>query len=242
MVQINQSNASTIEQLNAQLREMERSRPPARQVVRTNCPQLDQMLPRQGILRGSIVEWLTDGPGCGAFALAFVAARQALRDGRSLVIIDRRKRLYPPALSAWGIDLNRVVMIHPKSEKDELWALEQSLRCPAVSAVLASPQKLDSYTYRRLQLAAETSQGLGLFVRSAELLHLPSWAELRWLVAARSVDSGWGLHVQLLRCRGYLGEGSIDVVIDEQTGEIDAADSSGPSAELAHSTLASSSA
>lgn len=231
-----------IDQLNALLRQMERSRPAGRQTVSSGCRALDRMLPHEGLLRGSLVEWLADGAGSGAQFLALTAARQACLEGQTLVIVDaasrQRSTLYPPALSALGLDLNRIVLVCPADEKQALWALEQALRCPAIGAVIGFPRQMDSYAYRRLQLAAERSEGLGLLVRPSEVRGSPSWAELRWQVSPRPTTCGWGLHVQLLRCRGYLGDGKVDLTIDEQTGEIHEAYSGNLASQLAHPTLA----
>ncbi|MEW4453662.1 hypothetical protein AB1L30_13395 [Bremerella sp. JC817] len=232
-----------IDQLNAQLREMERSRPASRETVSCGCRALDRMLPREGLLRGSLIEWLAEGAGSGAQYLALTAARQACRAGQTLVIVDSSARrgstLYSPALSGMGLDLNRIVLVRPTDEKQALWSLEQALRCPAVGAVLGFPRQMDSYAYRRLQLAAEQSDGLGLLVRPSEVRGSPSWAELRWQVSPRPTACGWGLHVELLRCRGYLGDGKVDLTIDEQTGEIHEAYSGSLASQLAHPTLAS---
>jgi hypothetical protein len=48
--------------------------------------------------------------------------------------------------------------------------------------VLAWPEKLDDHLFRRLQLAAEAGETLGLLLRPARALAEPSWAEVRWLV------------------------------------------------------------
>lgn len=80
------------------------------------------------------MEWLGVGSGGGSQTLALVAAREACRDGKSLVVVDRTRRFYPPAAAAWGIDLSRLIVVHPASEADELWAIDQALRCRGEAA------------------------------------------------------------------------------------------------------------
>jgi hypothetical protein len=170
------------------------------------CPALDAALPGGGPVRGSLLEWLSAGPGGGATLLALAAAGQALRHGGAVVVIDRDQGFYPNAAVAWGLDLASLVVVHPQSEADERWALDQALRCEHAAAVLAWPRRLDGRTFRRLQLAAEASGAVGLLVRPPEAQREPSWAHIRWKVTPRPTPAAagerWQLAVRLLRVRG----------------------------------------
>jgi hypothetical protein len=175
----------------------------AAEVVPTGVAPLDRLLPRQGFSRGSLVEWLADPPGGGAGLLALSAAREAQREGGAIVVIDRKRGFYPPAAAAWRIDLASLVVVHPTSEADERWALDQSLRCEHVAATIAWPRRLDDVTFRRLQLAAEASGAVGLLIRGAAAQREPSWADVRVLVApCPATNGGWRLNLRILRCRG----------------------------------------
>jgi len=113
----------------------------------------------------------------------------------------------------------QIVVVHPASQADFIWAVDQSLRCPAAAATLAWVDRLDGHNFRRFQLAAEQAATLGLFVRPAEVRHQPSWADVRLLIEPLpSVDiDGRRLRIHLLRCRGAAGGQAIDVVIDHET-------------------------
>jgi hypothetical protein len=65
------------------------------------------------------------------------------------------------ALSGAGIDLSRVLLVHPGAQQDGLWVVEESLRSGSCSAVLAWPVIDDSTVSRRLRLAAEAGDTLG---------------------------------------------------------------------------------
>ena len=166
--------------LRRQLQGMERTHlPRERRCVTSGFPALDQVLPQGGLEAGSLVEWLSQGPGSGTLPLALQMARQVCDERGLLVMVDRTHRLYPPALETWGFSLQRLLWVRPKSVEDERWAVDQALRCPGVSAVWCSMGALDSRWLRRFQLAAETGGTLGLLERPGAVRGQPSWADLQ---------------------------------------------------------------
>jgi protein ImuA len=177
-------------------------------VFSTGCRGLDRCLPEGGLARGTVIEWLAAGPGAGAGLLALAAAREAQqawaeRGGGAVAIIDRQRDFYPPAAAAWGLDLANTLVVHPASEADERWAIDQALRCEHLAAVVAWPRRLDGRTFRRLQLAAEANGTVGLLVQPWETRRDPSWSHVRWVVRPRPAEAGgWHLAVRLLRLRG----------------------------------------
>ncbi len=58
------------------------------------------------------------------------------RDG-FLVIASTKHESYPPALLSHGIALERTIFVRPDSQSDLIWSVDQSLRTPAVVAVVA---------------------------------------------------------------------------------------------------------
>lgn len=203
-------------------------------VISTGCRALDERLPEGGVRRGTLVEWLSDSPGCGATQLALWTAGEVQGEG-AIIVVDRAGMFYPPA-AACRIDLANAIIVHPAHEQDEEWVLDQALRCEHAAAVLAWPRRIDDRAFRRLQLAAERSGALGLLIRSATTITEPSWADVRLQITSRASSRterppgdqllrNWRLEVRLLRCRGWsLGqEEHILVEIDQVTGEIDEA-------------------
>jgi protein ImuA len=91
-----------------------------------------------------------------------------------------RCELYPPGLQQLGTPLGRLLVIRTHHALDLLWACEQALRCRAIGAVIAKPERLDAYSSRRLQLAAETGGGLALLLRDAATMgRQPTFAASR---------------------------------------------------------------
>jgi len=195
--------------------------------VTSGCGALDRVLPGGGFVRGSLVEWLGLRGG-GAGTLALLAARQAAEEGGSVVIVDRQRWFYPPAAAAWGLDPRRLIVVWPSSVREELWAVDQSLRCTAVAAVWAQPQRLDQRWFRRWQLAAEEAGTLGLLLRAARVRGQPSWADVQLAVVpvARGGESGddeeenWRLRIEITHCRGAAAGGTIELEVDGIRGEV----------------------
>lgn len=113
--------------------------------------------------------------------LACVTARHRSPD-RPLVWIDPAGCLYPPAFRA---EVSRLHLLRPKPI-DLPWAATESLRCRHVGAVVAvMPNRLTRVEVRRLQLAAEQGNTLGILLRpnlASAGVHIYSAAS-RWLVS-----------------------------------------------------------
>lgn len=248
---------STLEQLQAMLKRTEsaeRARPPAGKSapLQIGSP-LDQLFPPGGLPRGVLVEWLGQGSGSGATRLALSVACAAQDSGLVLVVIDRQSRFYVPAAAGLGIDPAGLIIVRPARQLDELWALDQAVRCTGVAAVLwrgdTSPGILDVRHFRRLQLACQASGVIGLLIRSHTARQEPSWADVRLLIQPQpsgrtdsvgqsrggvGVGSGlsaWQsssfvrrLEVEVLRCRGRRTGARVQLEIDDEIPQIRSAD------------------
>jgi protein ImuA len=197
---------------------------------------IDRLLPGGGLRHGMLVEWLAGASGAvggGAATLGLLGAREACGEAGALVVIDRQQTFYPPAAAAWGIDLDRMIVVHPQNARDELWAAVQALRSPAVAAMWAAIDRLDSRAFRRLQLAAQAGQTLGVLMRPGSARGEPSWADVSLEVETRvkspepraripALDSRLltlGFHrrvqVHVLRCNNGRPGGSVVLEIDD---------------------------
>ena len=152
--------------------------------ISTGCQAMDACLPNNGYTAGSIIEYLRATSGCGAGYLALAAASAALQAAvdKYLVIVDSHQQFYPPALRSHQIALPQVIWVRPENQLDTVWVIDQALRTSSVAAVIADIENLDQREARRLQLAAQHGGGLGLLLRGLSARHLPSWAEVQWVV------------------------------------------------------------
>jgi protein ImuA len=182
----------------------------------------EELFAGRGFERGTFVEWLAESAGQGAETLSLILAGRVIRSwGGTLVVLDDQKTFYAPVAQALGMDPEAMVVLRPASEADSLWALEQSLRCPGVGAVIGRLDRLPDHGMQRLKRAAEVGGGVGFLLRSASVRRWPSWAEMRLLVRGVSCQSpGWRLRVEVLRSqRGESGK-AVEVEIDHETGDV----------------------
>ena len=203
-----------LEQLSRQIREMETAGRPTQECISSGCQTMDRHLSNGGYARGSMLELLRNGPGSGVSSIALMIARQAITDGKYLVVVDPQRQFYPPAMKSLGIPLERIIALQPANHSDAIWGLAQVLRSPAVGAVIAELGTLEDRVSRKLQLAAEQGGGLGIFLREARFARSqPSWADVQWLVRSATrehythnletqhQDTRW-FHLELTRCSG----------------------------------------
>ncbi len=133
--------------------------------VPTGLARLDRALPHGGLPGGAVTEILSPFDGVGATTLALRAAVAAAQRSRPVVVVDTRGDFYPPAMWRLGMEVDRLLVIRVRRPDEVVWAVDQSLRCSAVAAVVAAVPRLDDAASRRLQLAAENGGGVAILLR-----------------------------------------------------------------------------
>ncbi|MEZ5550376.1 MAG: translesion DNA synthesis-associated protein ImuA [Pseudomonadales bacterium] len=216
-------------------------RPP--ETVPSGFAELDAQLPGGGWPRGGLSELLFDTAGIGELRLLLPALRTLSQQMRWIAWVNPPFIPYAPALSAAGIDISRILLIHPRPQqprqqhaqpqpqqkqqqqkqqqkhKDALWALERASRSGTCSAVLAwlDERQLTVPDTRRLQLAAREGNTLSCLFRPGSAAALPSMAELR--LAMRPVvglaGAMSGAEVSICKRRGGWPVASIPVQFGE---------------------------
>ncbi|HEY5929634.1 MAG TPA: translesion DNA synthesis-associated protein ImuA [Burkholderiales bacterium] len=166
--------------------------------IPTGFAELDGELPGGGWPRGVVSELLTERRGIGELSLLMPALAQLSRQDGWLMLIAPPWIPYAPALAAHGIRLSRVIVVNTTSDKDTLWAAEQSLRAGNCPVVLAWPTSVNEHVLRRLQLAAEEGGSFGVVFGEAMRAALPSPAPLRLRLGVHQDR----LSVKILKRRG----------------------------------------
>jgi hypothetical protein len=181
---------------------------------------IDSILPDGGVRRGTLIEWLSAAPGCGAERLACVVARCVLDAGGEFVVVDCDRTFHPPSIAALGVDLTSVVLLRPPNDRAALWAVDQALRSRAVAVVLWQMERLPGRSYRRLQLSAEEGNVLGFLLRTTRTLQEPAWCDLALSVQRISSEKDPRFRVETVRSREGRKGRSAEIELDEGDGTI----------------------
>lgn len=148
-----------------------------------------------GLALGAIHEILADpdletaGDSAGTLQVFIASALIAGRQGGWVVWSDPGETLYPPALVKAGLEVERLLILRPRSPQEELWAIAECMRCRGVAATVARIGKLTPVQARRLQLAAEQGGGVGVLVRPDDARSSNYAAATRWRVTALPATS-----------------------------------------------------
>src|SRR5213083_78344 len=162
----------------------------------THLPALDALAPGGAFARGAVHEILSESSHGTSLFLAMLLARRAMgvesggwkvegkEDARflpstlhsppsssSVIWCDPRDELYPPALAAHGIPLERLFLLHPRAAADQTWAVAECLRCRGVAAVVASIDYRLSRVEARRRRGAAAPRGGPLVQRRARGRH-----------------------------------------------------------------------
>lgn len=171
----------------------------------SHYPELDAQLPGHGWPLGMLVELIGREVGIGELRLLVPVLRQ-LTDARRIVILLGPPLLpYAPALAAFGIRLDCLLVVDAHKPADRLWAIEQTLRSADFGALLAWPPETATRPehLRRLQAAAHGTSGPSFLFRPLSAQSQPSSAPLRLLLQPQPAGR---LSIQILKRRGPLLE------------------------------------
>lgn len=224
----------TIQQL---AKTIEETCAPRRQVPGqpTGWGLVDQALAEDGIPRGVLHEWFGDPdeppsrpphwvpPLSVMIHLAGQAASNpGIPHSWPIVWIGRRCWPYPVALPE--AVLERSIFIDAPDLAERAWAIDVTLRCPAIAAVVADGSGLNMAATRRLQLGAGEGGSLAFLLRPPHELRQLSAAHTRWTVSpAPSATRYTRWTVRLLRCKGMRPsqESTWTIQLNHETGALD---------------------
>jgi protein ImuA len=120
--------------------------------------------------------------GWAAFLLAQIDPGKPLLWVQDRVAILESGRIHPP-----GLPSQDLIHVEARDARDTLWAMEEGVRCAALSAVIGEiwgdPKVLDFTATRRLAVASERSQVPCWLIRLGGTANL-SGARMRWRIAS----------------------------------------------------------
>jgi protein ImuA len=120
--------------------------------------------------------------GWAGFLLARIATDKPVLWVQDRMAILESGRIHPP-----GLPSQNLVHVEARDARDALWAMEEGLRCSALSAVIGEiwgdPKALDFTATRRLAVASERSGVAAFLIRLGGHANL-SGARMRWRIAS----------------------------------------------------------
>jgi len=164
-------------------------------VLASGFPELDRII-GGGWPEGALVE-LVSASNLGLSLLVPLLARLGA-EPRWLAWVDPPWHPHAPALAARGIEVAHLLRVKSRNSEESLWAAEQLLRSGNCAVVLLWPSRIQAAQLRRLQLAAEQGDCLGVLFRPLQAGAEHSTAALR----LRLEGDGAGLRVKVLKRRG----------------------------------------
>jgi protein ImuA len=172
---------------------------------------------------GAIHEFITDSPANAAATTGFMAGLLGtlMKNDGICLWISINRMIFPPGLKFFGVEPDRVIFIDLTKEKDLLWAIEESLKCSSVAAVVGELDQISFTESRRLQLAVEQSRVTG-FLHRSDHRHMNTIASVsRWRItpAPSLLEKGlpgvghprWNVQLQKVR-NGEPGEWTFEWV------------------------------
>jgi protein ImuA len=119
--------------------------------------------------KGAVHEFISNSAEEASCTSAFISVilGKLLSDTGHCLWISQvpRRSIFPPALQGFGIAAERMVFVDAGRSKEALWAIEEALKCEALTAVIGEITELSFNDSRRLQLAVEKSKVTGFIHR-----------------------------------------------------------------------------
>ncbi len=151
------------------------------QGVETGFATLDAQLYNRGWPLGGSIEVISEQCGLDAMGIFMPVMKKLSGQGRWQVFIDPPYTPYAPLLAGEGINLQEIMLVHPRDREELLWSTEQALRSTTCGVVFAWLGATD-YRYaelRKIQLAAASHGTLAVLFRSKDALSQASPASLK---------------------------------------------------------------
>jgi protein ImuA len=180
-------------------------------VLEAGLGPLKHAFPNATFPRGAMHEFVSSKPEQTAATIGFLGGLLSILMGNTgtALWISSSRMLFPPALKSFGLNPDRFIFIDVQKEKDALWALDEALKCSALTAVIGELPNMGFTHSRRLQLAVEESQVTGFLLRNQPRTIGTTASVSRWQIAplpSTPIDDlpgigfpKWRVHLQRIR-------------------------------------------
>lgn len=202
---------SIIQKLQQQILSYDQKRPVSNENVSLGLGLIEECFSGKIFPKSAVHEFISHSPESASSTNGFIAvllSKLMVQSGPCLWIGPVRN-IYPPALTAYGVDPEKILFLETWKLKDRLWAIEEALKCNALSVVIGEVSELSFNDSRRLQLAVEKSQVTGFIHRLSPKGENAVACVTRWTITPLPSFSSDGLpgpgfprwQVELLKLR-----------------------------------------
>jgi len=121
-----------------------------------------------------------------AVSAAFICAFSAtvLATPGIIFWITQSRNIFPPSISRLNIQPDKIIFIHPSTEKETQWCVEEALKCDSVKAVIAEQSDITFTISRRYQLAVEKSKVTAFVINQKKGNESTNACVSRWKVSS----------------------------------------------------------
>lgn len=188
-VKLSDRKAAILKELQTDILRLQRLTPDTGQQQDTGLGVMRDAFPNGSFPVGAVHEFLYPGPEDASATGGFIAGLLSALMGSGVVLwISRSRSLFPPALKRFKLNPDHFIFLEVHHEKDILWAMNEALKCPALSAVVGEVKELSFTASRRLQLAVEESRVTGFVLRHTEGQVNTTACVSRWKIASIPSD------------------------------------------------------
>lgn len=182
---------------------------PVTATVSSGFAALDAELPGGGWPCQSLTELLQAQPAVLEWRLLAPALRAVTAQGQTVVIVAPPNRPHVPGLQQLGLDERQLIWIDAGTPSHQLWTVEQLLKANACGALVAWLTHVRPDHMLRLQVCSQRFEGVAFICRPEVARHQASAAPLR---VQASLGQDWRLRVHVLKRRGPVHEGHVDLL------------------------------
>lgn len=186
-----------IESLQKQILAMQGNRVAMEPHLKLGLGALENAFPGKSFPRAAIhelISYSSQQAACTSGFMAVVLGKLIQQQGICVWVSTKpRRAVFPPALKTFGLAPNRILFVDTARPKQTLWALEEALKCDAVTAVVGELNELSFDESRRFQLAVEQSRVTGFIHRFRPKLTNAVACVSRWKISSLPSFSPDGL-------------------------------------------------
>lgn len=190
MVTMILQNKDVVAELRASMLSLQGFTAIANPLVNSKLGTIREAFPNSTFPFGVMHEFLIENKENATATAGFITGLlSCMNNGGITMWISTARRIFPPGLKSFGVDPDRFIFLDLKNERDVLWAMDEALKCGALSAVVGETDEISFTTSRRLQLSVENSDVTGFILRKNSKKLTTTACVSRWKITSLPSDS-----------------------------------------------------